>query len=37
MITLKAIAVITAAGLIFTMFSGDLGAEVVLAIATCLS
>jgi hypothetical protein len=37
MITLKAIAVARGAGFIFAMFSGDLGADVVLAIVACLS
>lgn len=37
MITLKAIAIVLGAGLIFTMYSADLGADVVLAIIACLS
>ncbi|MET4023059.1 hypothetical protein ABIC10_008200 [Bradyrhizobium sp. S3.2.12] len=37
MITLKTIAVVLGAGFIFTMYSGDLGADVVLAIVACLS
>jgi hypothetical protein len=37
MLTLKAIAVVLGAGSIFTMYSGDLGADVVLAIVACLS
>lgn len=37
MITLKAIALVVGAGFIFTAYSGDLGADVVLAIVACLS
>lgn len=36
MITLKAIGLV-GAGFIFTAYSGDLGADVVLAIVACLS
>jgi|KBSMisStandDraft_5_1062788.scaffolds.fasta_scaffold9604679_1 hypothetical protein len=37
MITLKAIALVVGAGFIFAMYSGELGADVVLAIVACLS
>jgi hypothetical protein len=37
MITLKAIGLVVGAGFIFTAYSGDLGADVVLAIVACLS
>jgi hypothetical protein len=37
MITLKAIALVVGAGFIFAAYSGDLGADVVLAIVACLS
>jgi hypothetical protein len=37
LIALKAIAAALGAGFIFTMFSGDLGADVVLAVVACLS
>ena len=37
MITLKVIAVALGAGILFSMYSGDFGADVVLAIVTCLS
>lgn len=37
MITLKAFALVVGAGFIFTAYSGDLGADVVLAIVACLS
>jgi hypothetical protein len=37
MITLEAISVALGAEFIFTMYLGDLGADVVLAIVTCLS
>jgi hypothetical protein len=37
MITLKVIAVVLGAGLLFSMYSGELGTDVVLAIVACLS
>lgn len=37
MITLKAIALVVGAGFIFAAYSGDLDADVVLAIVACLS
>jgi hypothetical protein len=37
MLTLKAIALVLGAGFIFTMYSGDLSADVILAIVACLS
>lgn len=37
MIRLKAIAAALGAGFVFAMFSGDLGADVVLAVVACLS
>ena len=37
MITLKAIALVVGAGFIFATYSGELGADVVLAIVACLS
>lgn len=37
MIILKVFAVAVAAGVLFTMYSGDLGADVVLAIVSCLA
>jgi hypothetical protein len=37
MLTLKAIAIVLGAGFFFTMYSGDLGGDVVLAIVACLS
>jgi hypothetical protein len=37
MITLKAIALVVSAGFIFAMYSGELGADVVLAVVACLS
>jgi len=37
MITLKVIAVVIGAGILASFYSGDLGAEVVLAIVTCLA
>ena len=37
MLTIKAIALVLGAGFIFTMYSGDLGGDVVLAIVACLS
>lgn len=37
MIILKVLAVVLAAGVLFTMYSGDLGADVVLAIVSCLA
>jgi hypothetical protein len=37
MITLKAIVVALGAGFLFTMYSGDLGADVVLAIIACFA
>lgn len=37
MIALKAIALVAGAGILFAMYSGDLGADVVLAIIACLA
>ena len=37
MITLKVIAVAFSVGMLFSMFAGDLGSEVVLSIVACLS
>ena len=37
MITLKAVALVVGAGFIFAACSGELGADVVLAIVACLS
>ncbi len=37
MIVLKILAVVVGAGILFTMYSGDLGADVVLAIMACLA
>lgn len=37
MMTLKAIALVVGAGFIFAMSSGELGADVVLAVVACLS
>jgi hypothetical protein len=37
MIMLKLVAVALGAGLLFSMYSGDLGADVVLAIVSCLA
>ncbi|MET3991935.1 hypothetical protein ABIB95_003766 [Bradyrhizobium sp. LA2.1] len=37
MIILKVFAVVLGAGILFTMYSGDLGADVVLAIVSCLA
>jgi len=37
MITLKAIAVALGAGFLFTVYSGDLGADVFLAIIACFA
>jgi hypothetical protein len=37
MITLKVIAVALGAGLLLSMYSGDLGADVILTIVACLS
>jgi hypothetical protein len=37
MIVLKVFAVVVGAGILFTMYSGDLGADVVLAIIACLA
>lgn len=37
MIVLKIFAVVVGAGILFTMYSGDLGADVVLAIMACLA
>ena len=37
MIILKVSAVVLGAGILFTMYSGDLGADVVLAIVSCLA
>ncbi|MFK4725174.1 hypothetical protein ABIE89_006274 [Bradyrhizobium niftali] len=37
MIVLKVFAVVVGAGILFTMYSGDLGADVVLAIMACLA
>jgi hypothetical protein len=37
MITLKVIAVFIGAGMLVSLYSGDLGADFVLAIVTCLS
>jgi hypothetical protein len=35
--TLKAIAVVLGAGALFSMYSGEFGADLVLAIVACLS
>jgi hypothetical protein len=37
MITLKVIAIALGAGVLFSMYSGDLGADIVLAIASWLT
>lgn len=37
MIVLKALALAVGAGFVFTMFSGDLGADIVLAVMACLA
>ena len=37
MIVLKVFALVVGAGILFTMYSGDLGAAVVLAIIACLA
>jgi len=37
MIALKIVALVLGAGVFFAMYSGDLGADVVLAIVACLS
>jgi hypothetical protein len=37
MIVLKVFALVVGAGILFTMYSGDLGADVVLAIMACLA
>lgn len=37
MVALQLIAVVLGGGILFSMYSGDLGADVVLAIVACLS
>jgi hypothetical protein len=37
MITLKVIAVVLGAGILFSMYSSELGADVVLAVVACLT
>ena len=37
MIILKAAALVLGAGIVFTIYSGDLGADVILAIISCLA
>ncbi|MEH2485439.1 hypothetical protein V1280_001378 [Bradyrhizobium sp. AZCC 2230] len=37
MITLKVIAVVLGTGLLFSIYSGELGTDVVLAIVACLA